>query len=163
MLRHRRAIIVCALAVVVEVSQIALIFFGGNLQQWRAGYVASQAQACGALSYAAGRLTTATADARSAEACFAHADAHCQAATLSASVMGVDTGETYTFLVQPPFGPFGGCQIILTVSRWEIVPIANRTETAMCGAVTLGQDSLMVSNCGKLGTVTVPSTQGAPW
>jgi hypothetical protein len=163
MLRHRRAMIVCALAIIVEVTLIALVFLGDNLQQWRTGYVESHAQACGALTYAAGRLTTATVDAQRAEACLAHADSHCQAATLSASVMGVDTGEGYTFLIQPPPGPFGACQVVLTVSHWGIVPLTNRTETTTCGDVALTPDRLTVSACGKVGDVTLPSTQGAPW
>lgn len=163
LLRHRRAIAICALTVFVEVALIALVFFGDNLQQWRTGYVESQAQACGALAYAAGRLTTATAEAQRAEACFFAAETDCHAATLNASVMGVDTGESYTLLVQPPLGPFGGCQIFLTVAHWGIVPIANRTETATCGGVALGKQSLMVSACGTLGTLTLPATQGAPW
>ncbi len=163
MLRHRRVITLGAFALVVEVALIALVFFGGHLQQWRTGYVESQAQACGALTYAAGRLTTATSDAQRAEACFAHAEAHCQAATLSASVMGVDTGVAYTLLVQPPLGPFGACQIVLSVTRYGLISMPNRTETATCGGVALAADRLMVPNCGTLGPVTLPSTQGAPW
>ena len=163
MLRHRRAIIVCALALIVEVALIALVFFGGNLQQWRTGYVASHAQACGALTYAAGRLTTTTAEAQRVEACFAHADAHCQAATLSASVMGVDTGERDILVVQPPLGPFGACQVLLSVTRYGLISMPNRTETATCGGVVLGPTRMTVSACGAIGDVTLPSTQGAPW
>jgi hypothetical protein len=163
MLRHRRIITVGALALVVEVALVALVFFGGNLQQWRTGHVESQAQACGALTYAAGRLTTATTEAQRAEACFFAADTHCRVATLSASVMGVDTGTHDTFLIQPPLGPFGACQIVLSVTHYGLISMPNRTETATCGGVALSPTRMTVSACGAVGDVTLPSTQGAPW
>jgi hypothetical protein len=49
------------------------------------------------------------------------------------------------------------------VSHWGIVPLTNRTETTTCGDVALTPDRLTVSACGKVGDVTLPSTQSAPW
>ncbi|HZC06458.1 MAG TPA: hypothetical protein VE338_12550 [Ktedonobacterales bacterium] len=156
---HRRTLIVGAITLL---AMVALIYAGANLQQWRTDYTQGHAQACGALHYAAGRLMTTTTEAQAAEGCFAHAFSDCHAATLSASVMGVDTGATDTFFVEPPLGPFGSCQIVLTVSHWGLVPIANHTETMTCQTITRTPGQLSVSGCGTLGTVTLPATQGAP-
>ncbi len=157
----RRMGIAAVVAIVLVVGGV--LFASSHLRNWQASYAASHAKACGTLRYAAGSLMSATADARAAEACFAHALPHCQAATLSASVMGVDTGATDTFLIQPPLGPLGGCQIVLTVSHWGLVPIANNTQTMTCQSVALAPDSLSVSACGSLGDITLPATHGAQW
>ena len=157
----RRRLGVAALVAVVLV--VSVIVVATNLEGWRAGYTESHAKACGALTYGAYRLMTSTSDAQAAEACFAHALPHCQAATLSATVTGVDTGATDTFLIQPPLGPLGGCQIVLTVSRWGIVPLANRSQTVTCQSVALAPDSLSVSACGSLGDITLPASHGALW
>ncbi|HEX8996425.1 MAG TPA: hypothetical protein VF812_10375 [Ktedonobacterales bacterium] len=150
--------------VVVALLLVAgLAYASANLQQWRASYAESHAEACGALKYAAGRLFTPTADAQRAEACFAHAVPACRAATLNASVMGVDTGATDSLIVQPPLGPFGACQIVLRVSHWGLVPVANHTETMACRSVALTPESLRVMGCGTLGDITLPATQGSPW
>ena len=152
---HRHAIIVGALTLLV-----ALVLFGAvAVERLNQGRAAS----CGALHYAAGGLISSSADARRAETCFANAANQCRPATLTASVMGVDTGTVDTLVVEPPLVPWNRCQLTLSASHYGLVRITNPTVTATCQSATLTADGLRVDGCGSLGDITLPAMQGAGW
>ena len=112
--------------------------------------------ACGALAYAAGRLMTATASAQGSATCFAHAVSVCHAASLSATVMGVDTGQSYSFAVS------GGCQAAVTRTLSGIT-VQKTSETVICQGVSAAADALQFTGCGDLGDISLPTTRGAAW
>ena len=115
--------------------------------------------ACGALAYAAGRLMTSTASAQTSATCYAHAVAACHAASLSATVMGVDTGQAYSFAVS------SGCQAAITLTHSGIgpQPTATTATTATCQSVSATADALQLTGCGALGDLSLPTTRGAPF
>lgn len=112
--------------------------------------------ACGALTYAAGRLMTTTASAHGSATCFAHAVSACHAASLSASVMGVDTGQAYSFAVS------SGCQAAVTRTL-SGVTAPKTTATATCQSVTATASELDFTGCGTLGDINLPTTRSAPF
>ncbi len=152
---HRHAILVgvfTLLAALIVVGAVAV----GRLDQ---GSTAS----CGAIHYAAGGLISSSSDARQAESCFANAASQCRPATLSASIMGVDTGTVDTLVVEPPLAPWGSCRITLTATHYGLIHVVNPTLTAACRSATLTTDGLRVSGCGSLGDIDLPAVKGAGW
>lgn len=152
---HHHAIlvgVVTLLAALIVVGAVAV----DRLDQGRTA-------SCGAIHYAAGGLISSSSDARQAERCFADAATHCRPATLSASVMGVDTGTVDTLVVEPPLVPWGSCRITLTASHYGMIPMNGPAVTVACRSATLTTDGLRVSGCGSLGDIDLPAVKGAGW
>ncbi|HET9110356.1 MAG TPA: hypothetical protein VFN78_05990 [Ktedonobacterales bacterium] len=152
---HRHAIlvgVVTLLAALIVVGAVAV----DRLDQGRTA-------SCGALHYAAGGLISSSSDAQQAESCFANAASQCRPATLSASVMGVDTGTADTLVVEPPLVPWDSCRITLTATHYGMIHLANPAMTATCRSATMTTNGLHVSGCGKLGDLDLPAVKGTGW
>jgi hypothetical protein len=157
--RLRRPLIVIAIAALLGVT---LLLGAAHLDQVKASYWQGRATPCGALHFAAGRLITATDEADAAEACFARAASRCQAASLTFSIMGVDTGTAVTLLVEPSLPPSSGCTLVDIADAYNASLRSATTTTYTCAGVTLTSDGLRVSGCAHEGNFTLPATHGEP-
>lgn len=92
--------------------------------------------------------------AQRAQQCFYQAYKHCQGATLGFVLMGVDTGDTYDFTVQPKSS--GGCALA-AVDTYFFASGGGRTtvKTYTCSGVVQQADTLVVRGCGAAGDITV--------
>lgn len=106
---------------------------------------------CGSLRYAAGQLMTGTSVAQESATCFVKAVSACHSATLSASVMGVDTNTTYQFSVS------SACKATLAFTN-SIVGGQAASITATCQRVTDSAYGLDFTGCGTLGDIHLPTT-----
>lgn len=159
----RRPLLVVALAALSVAALLIAYIHLDQANQARADHGGGAPTPCGALHFAAGRLTTATDEATAAEACFARAASQRQAASLAYTIMGVDTGSNDTLVVQPaPSSPSGYTLVDVTSSYSAVIPSGNHTTTYACGSVALTADGLRVTGCQSIGDFTLPATQGAP-
>jgi hypothetical protein len=112
---------------------------------------------CGTVHIAAGRVLPAdVAAAASAENCFAHSYASCQAAVLTFTAMGVDTGTTQNFAEHLSNGQ---CTVTDTVQGYTAVGGGKTfpARTYTCARVQQQADGLHITACGQQGDVLVPA------
>jgi hypothetical protein len=115
------------------------------------------AHQCGTVHVAAARVLPADAAAASAaESCFAHNYASCQAAVLTVTTMGVDTGTTQTFAEHLSNGQ---CTVTDTVQGYTANGGGKTfpAQTYTCTGVHQQADGLHFSACGQQGEVLVPA------
>jgi hypothetical protein len=92
--------------------------------------------------------------AQGAERCFYQAYKHCQGATLGFVLMGIDTSDTYDFMVEPKSS--GGCALA-AVDTYFFASGGGRTtvKTYTCSGAMPQADVLVVQGCGTVGDITV--------
>lgn len=151
-MRRSVLIAVSAAAALVIVAAVVVGVLLNNARQPRTLTNQGHPAACGTLAYAANHLMTQASAAQSSATCYANAVKACQAATLSATVMGVDTGLAYSF------GVSSACQPAITRTLSGIGPQKTST-TATCQSVTATASELDFTGCGTLGDLTLPTTR----
>lgn len=111
------------------------------------------AAACGSVNSLGGHVTSS--GAKQAEDCFFQAYQNCtSAATLTASINGVDSGTTHNFSLS---GSSGACTIT-DVAQTRVIPRpAGPQMTYTCAGLSQTAQGLDFSSCGDLGDVTVPA------
>lgn len=155
-MRRTLLIAISAAAALVIVAVVVGILLNNARQPQHTLTGQAHPTTCGTIAYAAGHLMTQASAAQSSATCYANAVNACHAATLSATVMGVDTGEAYNFTVSSE------CQPALTRTLGGIGPQTTST-TANCQSVTTKASELDFTGCGTLGDLALPTTSGAPW
>lgn len=117
-----------------------------------AGGQHSRPQQCGEITVAGGR-TVAISTAQ-AENCFWEAFQHCQPASLTVTMMGVDAGTLHTFTLAPK-----GSACVLTDQQQTYVVPGKRspTHTYTCTSLAQQQGGLRFQSCGADGDVYVPA------
>lgn len=116
---------------------------------------AGSAKDCGQVSVAGPGVQNST-QAQQAENCFYQAYQNCASATLEAHFMGVDAGADHK--LETASGT-SGCTVKDTVTHY-VVP-SNITPTPQvytCTSLKQTSTTLVLSNCGDLGTVTIPAS-----
>ncbi|HEX8982551.1 MAG TPA: hypothetical protein VF792_07275 [Ktedonobacterales bacterium] len=141
--------------VIVAVVAILLAFAFVNREGLRATYWTARGDNCGTLAVNAHALVTSTADAQRAETCYADAAAKCKSALLVVNAVNYNINATYTFLVEPPIGPTGACEIAVTedVSATS----GDNYSVSRCQGVTQTPTALKFAACGDLKDVTLPA------
>lgn len=152
-MRRTLLIAISAAAALVIVAVVVGILLNNARQPQHTLTGQAHPTACGTLAYAANHLMTQASAAQSSATCYAIAVKACHAATPSATVMGVDTGEAYNFTVSSE------CQPAITRTLSGIGPQTTST-TATCQSVTATASELDFTGCGTLGNLALPTTRG---
>lgn len=141
--------------IVAAVAAIALVGVLANSEALRATYWTARAENCGSLAINMNTLVTSTADAQHAETCYAQAAAHCRPAVLLVDAVDPVSNATYSFLVEPPIGATGACELAVGADVSDGTGDSNTV--APCQHVTQTDKALTFATCGGLGDVTLPS------
>ena len=147
--RWRVALIVAGVVAIVLVGVLA------NSEALRATYWTARAENCGSLAINMNTLVTSTADAQHAETCYAQAAAHCRPAVLLVNAVDPASNATYSFLVEPPIGATGACELAAGTDVSDGTGDSNTV--APCQRVTQTPKALKFAACGGLGDVTLPA------
>ncbi len=115
-----------------------------------------QARDCGHVQSSQAGTGGGNPPVSSALACFWDAYQNCQAATLTYSTFGVDTGDTYTFTLQHQNS---GCTLTDAHDHVTAPRPAQHIGTYTCSSLVRQQDgSLVAQSCGQDGNITIPAT-----
>jgi hypothetical protein len=136
---------------------VVLVLVGvlANSEGLRATYWTARAENCGSLAINLNTLVTSTSDARHAETCYAQAAAHCQPAVLVVNAVTPESNATYSFLVEPPIGSTGACELAASADVSD--GSGDSTAVAPCQHVSQTTKALTFAACGGLGDVTLPA------
>ena len=141
--------------IVAGVVALALVGVFANSESLRATYWTARAENCGSLAINMNTLVTSTADAQHAETCYAHAAANCKPAVLIVNAVDPNSNATYSFIVEPPMGATGACEIAAGADVSDGSGDSNTV--APCQHVAQTPKALTFAACGGLGDVTLPS------
>jgi hypothetical protein len=109
-------------------------------------------QQCGSVSIGAGQQIV-TDNAGQAENCFWQAFKHCQPATLTVTMIGVDSGIIRTFTIKPTGST---CTIIDQAQTFQAPNHKGPLQTYTCAGLVQQQGGLLFQSCGADGNVAVP-------
>jgi hypothetical protein len=112
----------------------------------------AQPQQCGSVVIAAGQRVTTDTAAQS-ENCFWQAFSHCQAASLTVTTMGVDTGVVRIFTTKQAGS---GCMITDQAQSYRAPNYKGPLQTYTCAGVAQRQGGLLFQSCGADGDIAVP-------
>ncbi len=141
----------------VVAAVVALVGVGvfANGEGLRATYWTARAANCGSLALNQQTLVTSTTDARRATTCYAQAAAHCQPAVLVVNAVTPELNATYSFLIEPPLGQTGGCELAINADVSDAS--GESTGVIPCQGITQTATALKFTACGSLGNVTLPT------
>lgn len=117
-------------------------------------------QNCGTVLISGGRQAPTNGPvAQQAETCFSRAYAKCQAAALTLTIMGVDSGVIRTFTLQRNSG--GACQVMDARHTYIAPSHDSPTATFTCAGLQAAQGAqggLVVVGCGADGDIAIPAS-----
>lgn len=113
------------------------------------------ARQCGTVHTTPRGIIADTSAAKTAEDCFVQDYKQCHPATLSFTLLSVDSGINRTFTVKSANGK---CTITDAVQHYVVPRQPGPAQVYTCTGVTQEADGLHFSSCGQDGDVVVPDT-----